>query len=196
MAKKDKAFEDKMAELFDDLPPEETIDDIKADRDALRKQLADMTERMQRSQRDNLTLTKQLAALKEEATLSIARAQQQMDEKSAFALEGFVKEMLPVLDNLERGLAAIPPAQREEDPKFKKIAQGFEKTIGQLSTVFNKFGIQAINPKGEAFNPDKHEAISTEERENADSDTVLDVAQKGYEINGRIIRHAKVIVQI
>jgi len=191
----DAAYRERMAELFEDIPEEETPEEINADRDSLRKKLIEMGASLSGSRQDNTALTKQLTAQKEELAQSMARIKNQFDAQASFALEKFVKEVLPVIDNLERGLGAIPKAQRAADPKFDKLAQGIEKTIGQLTAVFNKFGIREINPRGEAFDPARHEAISTQDAPDVESDTVVEVAQKGYELNGRVIRPAKVIVK-
>jgi molecular chaperone GrpE len=102
--------------------------------------------------------------------------------------------VLPVVDTLELGLNSIPKAARESDPKFAKLAEGVEKTLGQLTAVFNKFGIREINPINQAFDENKHEAITMIDRPDVEPETVVQVAQKGYEIEGRVIRPAKVIV--
>jgi molecular chaperone GrpE len=160
--------------------------------------LADFTAvsaKLEKAQADNLALQKQLATQKEESTTSLNRIQKQTETDKVFALGGFVKAILPVIDTLERGLAAIPQTTRVEDPKFGKFAEGVEKTLVQLTSVFNKFGIEVINPMGEDFNPEKHAAINTTEEGDAEPDTVVDVAQKGYELGGRLIRAASVVVK-
>lgn len=191
------AHKARMAELFGDLDEdEETPESIKAERDSLRTKLANIGAAFGKSQQDNLSLTKQLAAQKEESARAGARVKQQFEEQKSFMMEKFVKEILPVVDTLELGLKSVSAAQRAADPKFDRHLQGVEKTIAQLTAVFNKFGIQTINPAGEAFDPGKHEAIGmSDEASDQDADTVLHVAQKGYELNGRVIRPARVIVK-
>lgn len=185
---------EEMQELFGDLQ-EETPETIKAERDELLQKLADITDRFGKLQRTNLDLARQLAAQKEEATSAHTRMERQAREQQAFALEKFVKEILPVLDTLELGINTATAADRAADPKLNKMVEGFEKALsGQLSAVFNKFGIRVIDPKGEVFDHEKHEAIGVQEDPAAESDTVVAVAQKGYELNGRIIRAAKVVV--
>ncbi len=183
-------------ELYGDLDDEEeTPEEIRKQRDELLEDKIRITGRLGESQQERLRLQTQLEAQKVEAAAALARTQRQVDEQKDFALEKFIKEVLPVVDNLERGLAAIPAAQRAADPKFEKLAQGMEKTLGQLSAVFNKFGIKAIDPKGQPFDPEKHEAVSTNDDADVESDTVVEVAQKGYELNGRVIRPARVVVK-
>jgi molecular chaperone GrpE len=194
MSAEDKAHADKMKELFGDLDDEddepETMESLRAERDALLQQVADMTSRLGRSQNENLTLFQKA----EEAKKVLTRAEEKFENDKQFAVEKFVKEVLPVVDTLELGLQSISAKDRAEDPKFGKLAEGVEKTLGQLTAVFNKFGIKQINPINEEFDANKHEALATQPKADTDPETVIHVAQKGYEVNGRLIRPAKVIV--
>ncbi len=194
MSAEDKAHADKMKALFGDLDDEEnepeTMESLRAERDALLLQVADMTSRLGRSQNENLTLFQKA----EEAKKVLGRAEEKFETDKQFAVEKFVKEILPVVDTLELGLQSISAKDRAEDPKFGKLAEGVEKTLGQLTAVFNKFGIKQINPINEEFDANKHEALATQPKADTDPETVIHVAQKGYEVNGRLIRPAKVIV--
>ncbi|MCE9507147.1 MAG: nucleotide exchange factor GrpE [Alphaproteobacteria bacterium] len=174
---------------------DETPEEIKSERDLLVRQQMDLAGKLGKAQQDVLSLTKQIAAQKTEAEQALVRAQNQINEQKAFALEKFVKDLLPAVDNLERGLSVIPAVQRAADAKFETLAQDVEKTLDSLAEAFNKFGIKAVNPKGEAFDPEKHEAISTDDSADVESDTVVSVAQKGYTLNDRVIRTAKVVVK-
>lgn len=182
----------KMAELFGDIEDEseDTVESLRAEKAALLQQVATLTQTVSRSQADNLTLSRSAT----EAKASLARAEAKFEQDKKFAVEKFVKEVLPVVDTLELGLNSIPKAARESDPKFAKLAEGVEKTLGQLTAVFNKFGIREINPINQAFDENKHEAITMIDRPDVEPETVVQVAQKGYEIEGRVIRPAKVIV--
>ena len=189
----DKAHADKMAELFGDLDDgaeDETIEDVRADRDALLQQVADLTTRLGRTQQDNLTLHNKA----EESKKILTRTEEKFENDKKFAIEKFVKEILPVVDTLELGLQSIAQKDREADPKFGKLAEGVEKTLSQLTAVFNKFGIKQINPINEEFDANKHEALATQPKPDTEPETVIHVAQKGYEVEGRLIRPAKVIV--
>lgn len=193
----DEAHRKKMDDLFGDLDEddagnkkEDTVESLRAERDELLQKLATVTERLGRSQADNLTLTKRL----DEAKQLIARTEAKVEDDKKFAAEGLIKQMIPVVDTLELGLSAITPAQRQSDPKFAKLAEGVEKTLTQLTAVFNKFGVRQINPLNEPFDADRHEAVMAQPKDGVEPETVTHVAQKGYEINGRVIRHAKVIV--
>ncbi|TAL28243.1 MAG: nucleotide exchange factor GrpE [Alphaproteobacteria bacterium] len=193
----DEAHKKHMEELFGDLDEDDngnkkvdTIESLRAERDELLLKLAGSAATLAKSQSDNLTLTKRL----DEAKQLITRTEAKAEDDKKFAIEGFIKQALPVIDTLELGLASIDKKHRAEDPKFAKLAEGVEKTLSQLTAVFNKFGVKAINPINEPFDAEKHEAIMTQPKEGCDPETVVTVCQKGYEINGRVIRHAKVIV--
>jgi molecular chaperone GrpE len=178
------------------LKENETPEEIKAERGQLVQQMMDLANKIGKAQQDNLSLSKQIAAQQTEAEQALTRAQNQLNTQKAFALEKFLKEILPAVDNLERGLSAIPKAQRLTDAKYETLAQDVEKTLDGLTEVFNKFGVKAINPKGETFDPDKHEAVSTDDTAEVEADTIVSVAQKGYVLNERTIRTAKVIVKL
>lgn len=178
-----------------DLTAEEVLAQAKAERDRLRQQQINAGALLADSQRKNLALIKQIALQKEELERSISRIQNQIREQKPFALEKMTRELLPAVDNLERALNTISAVQRSADPKFDLLARGIEETRSGLAAIFNRFGIQEINPKGEMLDPDRHEAIGIDDTADVESDTVVAVAQKGYELNGRIIRHAKVVVK-
>ncbi|HWK55070.1 MAG TPA: nucleotide exchange factor GrpE, partial [Hyphomicrobiales bacterium] len=109
-----------------------------------------------------------------------------------FALEKFSAELLAVADNLERALAAAPP--NTADPGVRGLSEGVELTLKGLIEVFNKFGIQQIDPHGEPFDPQRHQAMATVASVEAGPNTVLEVMQKGYVLNGRVLRPAMVVV--
>ncbi len=118
------------------------------------------------------------------------RSEQEIDKARKYALNKFAEELLPVIDNLERALQAGNP----EDETVKPILEGVEMTHKSFVDIVAKFGLVAINPEGEAFNPELHQAIGMQESPEHDSNTVMVVLQKGYELNGRVIRPAMVMV--
>lgn len=118
------------------------------------------------------------------------RSAQDVDKAKKFALEKFAGEMLTVVDNLERGLANIDG----EDEQQKTIFEGVNLTLQGLLTGLDKFGVKAIDPKDQPFNPEQHQAMSMQEVEGVAPNTVIAVMQKGYELNGRLIRPAMVMV--
>lgn len=107
-----------------------------------------------------------------------------------FALEKFAAELLPVKDSLELGLAAAA----DENADVEKLKEGSELTLKMLASVMERFNIKEINPLNESFNPEYHEAMSIQERDDVAPNTVVTVVQRGYLLNDRLIRPAMVIV--
>lgn len=119
------------------------------------------------------------------------RAERDVANAHKFALEKFTNDLLPVRDSLEMGIAAAGEGN-EVDPV--KLLEGSELTLKMLSDTMTKFGIQEVNPEGEKFNPEYHEAMSMQERSDVEPNTVVTVIQKGYTLNDRLIRPAMVMV--
>jgi len=107
-----------------------------------------------------------------------------------FALEGFANELLPVRDSLEMGLSAFDV----EGAETGSLKEGVELTLQMLSTAMDKAAIKEVNPQDEPFDPDFHQAMSMQERDDVEPNTVVNVVQKGYTLNDRLIRPAMVIV--
>jgi len=118
------------------------------------------------------------------------RAEQDMEKARKFALEGFCKELLPVIDNLERALEAAPA----DEDVVRPIAEGVELTLKSFVDAMSKFKIEVVNPLGEPFDPDFHQAMSMVENGDVEPNTVTMVMQKGYTLNGRLVRPAMVMV--
>jgi molecular chaperone GrpE len=116
------------------------------------------------------------------------RAERDLANAHKFALERFANELLPVRDSLEMGLAAF------ENENTEKHKEGIELTLQMMRGVMDKFEITEINPQDEPFNPDFHQAMSIQEREDVAPNTVVTVVQKGYLLHDRLIRPAMVIV--
>ena len=107
-----------------------------------------------------------------------------------FALERFAADILPVMDSLEQGIEASSGGGES----FKAVFEGLELTRKIFIDTLVKYGIESIDPVGESFNPDFHEAMSMQEAPEAKANSILAVIQKGYLLNGRVIRAAKVVV--
>ena len=116
------------------------------------------------------------------------RASRDVENARKFALERFGKELLTVRDTLEMGLAAADNATVES------LIEGKNATLKLLTTVMSQFGIEEIDPVGEPFDPEFHEAISVQPSDNVEPGSVVTVVQKGYSLNGRLLRPAMVIV--
>ena len=118
------------------------------------------------------------------------RAAQDVEKAHKFALEKFTGELLPVIDSLER---ALELADRNNET-LKPMMEGVELTLRAMLTTVGKFGVEQVNPMGDAFDPNRHQAISMVENGNVAPNSVIAVMQKGYELNGRVIRPAMVMV--
>jgi len=120
------------------------------------------------------------------------RAQRDLEQAHKFAIERFAGELLAVKDSLEMGLAAAQEAKAEDT--VATLLEGKAMTLKQLSGAFEKFGIEEINPAGGPFDPALHEAMATVPSAEQAPGTVLTVVQKGYTLNGRLLRPARVLV--
>jgi molecular chaperone GrpE len=118
------------------------------------------------------------------------RAVQDVEKARKFALDQFSKDLLPVVDNLERSLAAAP----DDNEAVKPIAEGVELTLKSFIEVMKKNRIEVVDPAGEPFDHELHQAISMVENPDVEPNTVLAVMQKGYTLNGRLMRPAMVMV--
>ncbi|ENY3836611.1 nucleotide exchange factor GrpE [Vibrio vulnificus] len=118
------------------------------------------------------------------------RTEQEIDKARKYALNRFAEELLPVIDNLERAIQAADA----ESEAVKPLLEGVELTHKTFVDVVSKFGLKEINPEGLPFNPEWHQAMSIQESPDHESNTVMFVMQKGYELNGRVIRPAMVMV--
>ena len=118
------------------------------------------------------------------------RTERDVEHAHKFALEKFVRDLLPVVDNLERAIATINPA----DDAQKAIGEGVELTLKSFVDLLTKFDVDPIDPKGAAFDPELHQAMSMLPSAEVSPNTVLEVFQKGYTLNGRLVRPAMVVV--
>ncbi len=118
------------------------------------------------------------------------RTQKDLEDAHKFALTSFAKEMLAVLDSLVLGLQAATGDSEE----VKKFREGSELTIKQFESAFARFKIETIDPIGQPFNAEHHQAVLVQAVEGAEPNTVVNVFQKGYMLNGRLLRPAMVVV--
>lgn len=118
------------------------------------------------------------------------RAEQDIEKARKYALERFASELLPVVDNLERALEAASG----DDEAIKPIAEGVELTLKSFIDVLGKNKVDVVDPQGEPFDPNLHQAITMVDNKEVEPNTVTAVMQKGYSLNGRLIRPAMVMV--
>jgi molecular chaperone GrpE len=118
------------------------------------------------------------------------RTQKDLENAHKFGLEKFAKELLGVIDSLELGIQAVAG----DSPEAAKLKEGSELTLKQFEAVFKKFNIEALDATGKPFNPEHHQAMSMQPSNDHAPNTVLNVFQKGYLLNGRLLRPAMVVV--
>lgn len=119
------------------------------------------------------------------------RAQRDVENAHKYALEKFAQELLPVKDSLELGLAA---AEGSDHEVADKLREGTELTLKMLTTAMEKFGIKEVDPQGDTFNPEWHQAMTMQPSAEYEPNTIMAVMQKGYLLNGRLLRPAMVVV--
>jgi len=116
------------------------------------------------------------------------RTERELENAHKYALEKFAGELLAVRDSLEMGIQAAGDAEAAQ------LKEGSELTLKMLTQVMEKFGIQAVDPTGEKFDPELHQAMSMQETAGVAPNTVVAVMQKGYTLNDRLLRPAMVMV--
>ena len=141
-------------------------------------------------------LQEEIAKLKEDVLRAQAetqnvrrRAEADVEKAHKFSTEKFARELLEVVDNLERAMAAAP-----EDEAVKSLLEGVEMTQKTFLSTLAKFKVEVVDPEGHPFDPDLHQAISMVDAPDAEPNTVLNVVQKGYTNHGRLLRPAMVVV--
>jgi molecular chaperone GrpE len=118
------------------------------------------------------------------------RAERDVENAHKFALDKFTTELLPVVDNLERALGTIEDSDKAQQAVFT----GLELTLKSFFDVFTRFKIETIDPAGQPFDADLHQAVSMVPNPDVEPNTVIEVFQKGYTLNGRLVRPAMVVV--
>ena len=168
--------EDDAVEVKTEDTPEVTIELLSEQIEALKTSAADSLDKAVRAQAELDNVRK--------------RTSRDIENAHKYALEKFINELLPVLDSMELGLNA---SDNVEDAS--SLRAGMELTMKMFCSSLENSGVSPVDPqKGDKFNPDQHEAVNMQEVDDAESGTVVTTLQKGYELNGRLIRPAMVIV--
>ncbi len=155
---------------------EYTIEELKQELEEAKQKAHDSWDKAVRTQAEMENLRK--------------RTQKDLEDAHKFALTSFGKALLPVFDSLVLGLQAATGDSED----VKKFREGSDLTIKQFEALFEKFNIVAIDPLGQPFNAEQHQAMMMQEVEGAEPNTVVNVFQKGYVLNGRLLRPAMVVV--
>ncbi|AYF50959.1 nucleotide exchange factor GrpE [Pseudomonas sp. 13B_2.1_Bac1] len=143
-------------------------------------------------------LEEQLAAAQDQSLRVAAdlqnvrrRAEQDVEKAHKFALEKFAGDLLPIIDSLERGLELSNP----DDENIRPMREGIELTLKMFQDTLKRYQLEAIDPTGgEPFNAEHHQAMAMQESHDLEPNSVLKVFQKGYQLNGRLLRPAMVVV--
>ncbi|MFQ0991754.1 nucleotide exchange factor GrpE [Gilliamella apicola] len=192
MTEQDKNMSENEANI--DTPAEETTEQQVAAQPDLEEQLKAKDTRIA-----ELEQALQLAKKNESEAMIRARAEidnvrkrveQDVDKARKFALEKFSNELLPVIDNLERALLSTD----KNNPEHQATVEGLELTLKSFLDTVKKFGIEVVSTEDSQLNPDVHQAISMVESPEHQSGQIVNTIQKGYTLNGRLIRPAMVIV--
>lgn len=141
----------------------------------------------------------ELATLKDQTLRALAdaensrrRAERDAQESAKYALTGFARDLVGVLENLQRAVASIPDTLKQEQPSVASLATGVEMTLHELLAAFEKHGIKRIDPLGQKFDHNLHQAVAQIPGTDAEEGTVVQVLQAGYTIHDRLLRPAMV----
>jgi len=172
---------EEQAHLQDVVPePAEPVDD----------ENQSLEEQLQQAQATIKDYWDQVVRMRAEVENNRKRAERDVENAHKYALKNFVDSLLPVIDSMEMGQAAA----NAENATLESIREGSELTMTMFVQVLERSGLQQINPLGEKFDPEKHQAISMIEVPDAKSNSVIEVMQKGFSLNDRLIRPAMVVV--
>jgi molecular chaperone GrpE len=115
------------------------------------------------------------------------RTEKDLENAHKYGIEKFVAEMLPVKDSMELGIVA-------QEATLESLQEGMQLTMNMFNTTFEKLGVEEIDPQNEPFDPELHQAMTMQEIADVEPNTVIAVMQKGYRLNGRLVRPAMVMV--
>jgi molecular chaperone GrpE len=122
------------------------------------------------------------------------RAQRDAEEGAKYAVTGFARDLINVVENLQRASTILPEEVRAENETYKSLGEGVDMTMRELLAAFEKHGIRRIDPLGEKFDHNFHQAVIQIEDPNQEPGTVLQVLQAGYVLHDRLLRPAMVAV--
>ncbi|MFT4908220.1 MAG: molecular chaperone GrpE [Oleispira sp.] len=164
---------------------EQVVEEVSAE-EALQNSLV---EELAAAQTEIAGLKDQMLRVQADAQNVRRRSEQDVEKAHKFGQEKFSRELLSVLDNLERALAATP-----ESEETAALREGVDMTLQGFLSTLTKFNVEAIDPQGETFNPEQHQAMAMQENADFAPNTVMAVMQKGYSLHGRLLRPAMVMV--
>ena len=153
----------------------------------MKSEVDELKEEVENLKKSNVSLQEQMLRVRAEADNFRKRMQREKDDFARFAREGFVCDLLPVKDNLERALI-----HAGDDPAT--IVDGVKLTLEQFNSIFKAMGVECIDCLGDPFDPAFHQAMTQIESSEHEPNTVVDELQRGYQLHGRLLRPAMVVV--
>ena len=160
-----------------------------------------LVERTAAAEARSIAFEEETAKAKDQALRALAeaentrrRTQRELEESVKYAVSGFAREIVGVVDNLRRALDTLTAEARAEDPKLEQFAQGVELTEREFLAILERHGIRRVDAAGQAFDPNVHQAIAQVDAPDHAPGTVVQVIQAGFMLHGRILRPALVVV--
>lgn len=166
-----------------------SAESVESDADAVDRDLADLETALNRAEQEAAEQREAMLRMHAEMENLRKRLIRDLEKSRKRALEDFMNDLLPVRDSLEKGLQAA-----EGEASVESLREGKALIMRMLDKVMTDHGLEEIDPTGEAFNPELHEAISMIPSPQHAENTVIDVVQKGYRLNDRLVRPARVVV--
>ena len=188
----DSAIKDTIDEIVAEAVANAEAGDVPADQaddgqaDSLESKVAALTEQLADARDDQLRVQAEMQNLRR-------RAERDVESAHKFGLEKIINGLLPVLDNLDRAIGAVPEESAGDDG-VKALLEGVELTRKTAIDVLTRFSVAVVEPFGEPFDPQFHEAMTMVPSATAEPNSVIDVLQKGYTLNGRLLRAAMVVI--
>ena len=188
----DSAIKDTIDEIVAEAVANAEADDAPTDQaddgqaDSLESKVAALTEQLADAKDDQLRVQAEMQNLRR-------RAERDVESAHKFGLEKIINGLLPVLDNLDRAISAVPEESAGDDG-VKALLEGVELTRKTAVDVLTRFSVDVLEPFGEPFDPQFHQAMTMVPSATAEPNSVIDVLQKGYTLNGRLLRAAMVVI--
>lgn len=178
--------------MTDERTLDEQASDVAADEQNLDESSVEVTDEQRIAELEDQLAEAQENALRAAAEMQNIRrrAEQDIQKAHKFALEKFATDLLAVVDSLERGIEVSDVS----DEAIRPMREGMELTYKLLLDTLKRFQVERLDPQGEPFNPEEHQAMAMEESADVEPNSVLKVFQCGYSISGRLLRPAMVVV--
>lgn len=180
------AAEETVEQVQQEQAPVDGAEEVTAEEDALitlQQQLAEKDDEVVAAKEQILRAAAELQNIKR-------RAQQDVEKAHKFALKSFVESLLPIVDSLEKGIESAEQAEGSHE----SMKEGMDLTLKLMLDTLTKHGVKQLNPVGEPLDPNFHQAISMVPNPEMEPNSIMDVFQKGYTLNDRVVRPAMVVV--